>query len=55
MLTSKLEPMKKLFLVAVLSIAVLGLTSCEPESAAETDELYGIDRDKVETPGNKGS
>ncbi len=46
--------MKKLILIAVTMVSTLGFFSCEPESAAETDNVYAIDRDKVETPGNKG-
>ncbi len=47
--------MKKLLMALVVAVISIGFVSCEKESNAETDNIYGIDRDKVETPGNKGN
>ncbi len=46
--------MKKLILIAVTMVSTLGFFSCEPESTAETDSIYAIDKDKVVPPGEKG-
>lgn len=46
----------KRFLLVVVVIAALtiSLASCEAESVSETENTYGIDKDKVVPPGGQG-
>ncbi len=38
--------MKKVFLVLLVLVLSIGFTSCEPESTADTDEIYAGDKDE---------
>lgn len=38
--------MKKVFVVVLLLVLSIGFTSCEPESVADTDDIYASDKDE---------
>lgn len=49
--------MKKLVVIAVVCLMVIGAVhSCkEPDTVTETQQLYGVDKDKAVRPGNGGN
>ncbi|HET8736199.1 MAG TPA: hypothetical protein VFM69_06350 [Pricia sp.] len=48
--------MKKYLIAICIGALTLGsIASCEAENQKEYDNVYQIDKDKVESPGEKGN
>ncbi|MEL4307398.1 hypothetical protein [Joostella sp. CR20] len=46
--------MKKLVLIMALILGAVTLQSCDHDTADKTTQLYGIEKDKIKPPGDRG-